>query len=88
VLKDRLAGAVATWKSRDVTSSRLLVTAVGILVVVVPIGLWGVIAGPTAKDRLGAAGFTLVALLFGGFSLWEAKSPVHRGRSRRPDDAP
>lgn len=85
-MSERIRRAFATWKSREVVSNRLLATGVGILLLVVPINLYVVIAGPTGGDRLAAAGFALVGALFAVYSLWEAKSPTTPRRSRRDGD--
>ena len=76
---------LTTWKQRELTSARMLGTGVGILLVGLPFSVWFVIVGPTARDRLVAVGFLVATLVFGLYSLWEAKAPLAGGRSE-PDD--
>lgn len=76
---------LTTWKQRELTSARMLGTGAGILLVGLPFSLWFVIVGPTARDRLVALGFLVATLLFGLYSLWEAKAPLPGGRSE-PDE--
>ena len=79
------ARAIGTWKARELTSARMLGTGALILVVGLPLSLWYVIVGPTARDRLVAAGFLAVTLVLGLYSLWEAKAPAP-GRRSEPDE--
>ena len=88
-LRQRVADAVALWRSREVTSSRLMGTAIGFLGVLLPGALFYVIVGPTAGDRLVALAFAVGAALLGLYSLWEAKAPGPReGRPGRHLDDP
>jgi hypothetical protein len=87
VLKARLARAWKEWKARDVTSTRLLGTAVGLVLLGVPMGLWGLVVGPTAKDRLMSLGIVVVVALAAAYSVWESKAPGG-GRPGRYDDEP
>jgi multisubunit Na+/H+ antiporter MnhF subunit len=61
----------------------MLVTAIGLVGVVVPIAVFYVAVGPTAHDRLIALALGVGAALLGLYSLWESKSAVLV--SRRPD---
>ena len=84
-----LKQAWATWRSREVTSGRLLATGVGFLAVFVPAALFYLVIGPTAGDRLVALGFGVACVLLGVYSLWEAKAPgPPEGRRRRDFDDP
>lgn len=87
MLRAVVSRAVDTWKARPVTSSRLLGTGAGILVVALPISVWYLVVGPTAEDRLVSFGFLLTSLVLGLYALWEAKAP---GPPDRPnlDDGP
>ena len=78
--RDRLTPAVAGWRRRDITSPRMLVTAIGLLGAVVPIALFYVAVGPTGRDRLGALAFAAGAVFLGLYSLWESKSPALASR--------
>jgi hypothetical protein len=82
---DRAKRALATWKARELTSARMLGTGAGILLVGLPFSLWFVVVGPSARDRLVAAGFLVATVVFGLYSLWEAKAPLPGGRSERDD---
>jgi hypothetical protein len=86
-MRDWATRALTTWKQRPLTSARMLGTGALILLVGLPFSLWYVIVGPTARDRLVAAGFLVATLVFGLYSLWEAKAPLPGGRSD-PDDPP
>lgn len=74
-----MAAAWRAWKAREVTSSRLIGTAVGLVLLGVPMGLWAVVVGPTAKDRLTGLGFAVATLGLAAYSAWESKGP---GRER------
>ena len=67
--------AIRTWRSRELTSPRLLVTAIAFLVFLLPGSLFYVIVGPTAGDRLVALGFVVGCAALGLYSLWESKAP-------------
>jgi hypothetical protein len=87
-VRRRVEDAIALWRSREVTSGRMLATGVGFLVVILPCGLYYLVVGPTAGDRLVALGFVVGAIVLGLYSLWEAKAPGPReGRpgTRRDD---
>ena len=83
--RDRLRAAFDDWKQREVTSKRLFGTGVGIAVIGLPLGLWSVVVGPTADDRLAAAGFSAFCGAMSAYSLWAAKSVVG-GPSERDED--
>ena len=84
-MRDRAKRAMTTWKERELTSARMLGTGAGILLVGLPFSLWFVIVGPSARDRLVAAGFLAATLVLGLYSLWEAKAPPPGGRSELDD---
>ena len=84
-MRERLLAAYRGWQGRPVTSNRMFGTAVGLLALGVPINLWYVVVGPTARDRLVAFGLLLAAVLLAVYSLWEAKAETSRGRSD-PDE--
>jgi thiol:disulfide interchange protein len=88
MLNDRLQRAWEGWKAREITSMRLVGTAVGLVLLAVPIGLWSIVVGPTAGDRLTALVFTLVALGLAGYSLWECKATANQSRPRPREDEP
>jgi hypothetical protein len=83
-LRARLARAWTEWKRREITSTRLLGTAVGLVLLGVPFGLWTIVVGPTAGDRLTGLAFLVGALLVAAYSVWESKAPGQE--SRRPRD--
>ena len=79
-----LTRAIETWRSRELTSPRLLVTAIAFLVFLLPGSLFYVIVGPTAGDRLVALAFALGCAVLGLYSLWESKAPgPPEGRPRQ-----
>ena len=88
-LRRRIEDAVALWQSREITSGRLIATAVGFLGVLLPGSLYYVVIGPTAGDRLVALAFAVGAAVLGLYSLWEAKAPgVREGRPKPGSDDP
>jgi hypothetical protein len=88
-VRQRVADAVALWRGRELTSGRLMATAVGFLAVILPVALFYVVVGPTAGDRLVALAFAVGAVALGLYSLWEAKAPGPReGRPGRSIDDP
>jgi hypothetical protein len=80
--------AVVSWRARELTSSRMLGTGVAIMVIGVPFSLWFVVVGPTARDRLVAAGFLVATIVLGIYSIWEAKAPLSGGRSGEDETRP
>ena len=88
-VRRRVDDVVATWRGREITSGRMLATAVGFLGLLLPVSLFYVVVGPTAGDRLVALGFVVGTAALGLYSLWEAKAPgPPEGRPRRRFEDP
>lgn len=87
MLSERVRRAFDDWKARDITSNRMFATGVGFVIFGVPLGLWFVVVGPTAGDRLVAFGFLVAACVLAAYSLWEAKD-LDGGGPDPDDDRP